>query len=226
MKPAFSTLGCPEWDLRTIAEKARLFESAGVEIACLSSYIRLIRGKEIYNEADAVLQLARDIGSPIVRVFTGTPPEGMETSQALGSVAEGLKILAPLAENYAVKLALETHDFLSTGELVREVIDAVPSQFVGVLWDIRHPWHSGEPPERTAELLFDRLVHTHFKDSNLALAGEGTLPITDFLHILSKNGYEGFISFEWEKLWHPEIPQPDVAFPHFINFLKGAGYYA
>jgi hypothetical protein len=40
---------------------------------------------------------------------------------------------------------------------------------------------------------------------------------------LKKANYKGYYSFEWEKKWHPEIQEPDIAFPHFakeiINYL-------
>ena len=29
--------------------------------------------------------------------------------------------------------------------------------------------------------------------------------------------YDGYVSFEWEKYWHPEIEEPEVALPDFIN---------
>ena len=43
------------------------------------------------------------------------------------------------------------------------------------------------------------------------LTGRGEVPIAEAIGSLIKGGYEGFYSFEWEKLWHPEIPEPDIA---------------
>jgi len=33
--------------------------------------------------------------------------------------------------------------------------------------------------------------------------------------------YGGFYNFEWEKRWHPEIEEPEVAFPQFADVLGG-----
>ncbi len=32
--------------------------------------------------------------------------------------------------------------------------------------------------------------------------------------------YEGYVSFEWEKYWHPEIEEPEIALPDFIQAVK------
>jgi len=44
---------------------------------------------------------------------------------------------------------------------------------------------------------------------------------------LAKTGYRGFYSFEWEKRWHAEIEEPEVAFAQYANvaagYLKDAG---
>lgn len=33
-------------------------------------------------------------------------------------------------------------------------------------------------------------------------------------------GYKGYYGFEWEKGWHAEIEEPEVAFPHFANTMR------
>ena len=35
---------------------------------------------------------------------------------------------------------------------------------------------------------------------------------------IKKGGYKGYDSFEWEKLWHPGIEEPELA---FAGLLKG-----
>ena len=43
------------------------------------------------------------------------------------------------------------------------------------------------------------------------LLGEGEVPIFDAINALISGGYKGFYSFEWEKLWHPELAEPEMA---------------
>jgi len=32
--------------------------------------------------------------------------------------------------------------------------------------------------------------------------------------------YDAYVSFEWEKYWHPEIEEPEVALPDFVKAMK------
>ena len=34
-----------------------------------------------------------------------------------------------------------------------------------------------------------------------------------------KAGYQGYYCFEWEKKWHPEIEDPEIAFPHYAKLM-------
>ncbi len=57
-------------------------------------------------------------------------------------------------------------------------------------------------------------------DWQLVLLGEGDIPVRDGLRLLQQRGYQDFISVEWEKKWHPEIEEPEVAFPQHLAVLK------
>jgi sugar phosphate isomerase/epimerase len=58
------------------------------------------------------------------------------------------------------------------------------------------------------------------KDWQLKLLGEGEVPVREQLQLLQQNGYSGYASVEWEKKWHPEFPEPEVALPQHIRWLK------
>ena len=51
---------------------------------------------------------------------------------------------------------------------------------------------------------------------------QGDVPVVEVLKLLSLGGYEGWIAFEWEKHWHPEIEEPEVALPDFVRALRAA----
>jgi hypothetical protein len=40
------------------------------------------------------------------------------------------------------------------------------------------------------------------------------------VRVLAKNGYKGYYCFEWEKRWHPEVEEPEVAFPHYAKTMR------
>jgi fatty-acyl-CoA synthase len=44
------------------------------------------------------------------------------------------------------------------------------------------------------------------------------------LHMLGDRGYDGYVSVEWEKRWHPELAEPEIALPQHIAWLRGEGF--
>src|SRR5260370_704426 len=49
--------------------------------------------------------------------------------------------------------------------------------------------------------------------------GEGEVPVRDMLARLAAADYPHWISVEWEKRWHPEIEEPEVALPQHLDLL-------
>lgn len=92
----------------------------------------------------------------------------------------------------------------------------------------------GEQPEDTFRHLRGRVYYTQVKDAvydpahpqamedgwRYVLPGEGQLPLTESLTVLAAHGYTGYIVFEHEKRWHPELPEPEVAFPAFARWAR------
>ena len=48
------------------------------------------------------------------------------------------------------------------------------------------------------------------------------LPLKAVISRLQQDGYEGFYSFEWEKRWHPELPEPERALPRYVDFMRAS----
>ena len=210
------------------------FRAAGLPIVCVDTSARFtareaeVRRKQ-QQDVRAYLQIANDWEAPLVRVFGGNLPEGVGESQGVEYLAESLSNLAPEAGRAGVTIALETHDAFSAGRLVAEVLRRVPSRNVAALWDTHHPYRMGETPEQTWDFVGERLVHTHVKDARrkpdggwqLVLLGEGEVPVKDAMAVWAQHGYDGYVCVEWEKKWHPEIEEPEVAFPHHLRVLRG-----
>ena len=51
------------------------------------------------------------------------------------------------------------------------------------------------------------------------LTGSGDFPAARVLALLKHASYERFVSVEWEKRWHPEIEDPEVALPQHLDLL-------
>jgi hypothetical protein len=46
------------------------------------------------------------------------------------------------------------------------------------------------------------------------------VPALETIDLLAKNDYKGYYSFEWEKMWHPEIAEPEIAIPQYAQVMK------
>jgi predicted xylose isomerase-like sugar epimerase len=53
------------------------------------------------------------------------------------------------------------------------------------------------------------------------LTGKGDVPIQRQVQALLGIGYKGYYCFEWEKLWHPDIAEPEVAIADFSRVVSG-----
>jgi fatty-acyl-CoA synthase len=88
----------------------------------------------------------------------------------------------------------------------------------------------GETAQQTWDYIGERMVHTHVKDAvrdpsertgwKLVLLGEGEVPVKEAIATWARHGYDSYVCVEWEKKWHPEIPEPEVAFPQHIKVLR------
>lgn len=59
--------------------------------------------------------------------------------------------------------------------------------------------------------------HQH---ADYVLFGGGEFPGRECLRVMTADGYDGWHSLEWEKMWHPELLAPEVALPLFPKKLR------
>ncbi|MEK3890074.1 sugar phosphate isomerase/epimerase family protein [Bacillus sp. FSL K6-3431] len=268
MKLAFTTLGCPKWDLDTIITRAvefgydgvdfrgylgemeiyklpefstnlketkKRFDDASLEVPCFSSSVRLFTTSEIelenyLEELKQYGRLCREFNTPYIRVFGGSIGETARPD-AIDVVVNNLHKMLKVAEEFQVTLLLETHDDWTNCEYVDDVLKRIDSAYFNVLWDVHHPFRTvGESPELTLETLGDQIKYTHWKDSyikedarrgyQLCLLGEGDIPLESIYRLLQNKGYKGYYTLEWEKLWCPEIEEPEIAFSQYTNYMN------
>ena len=219
--------------VRANRERLRaLFPPAELPIPVLATSVRLAnpdpavrRGSQ--DEVAHWIDLAADLGVPVIRVFGGVLPEGLDLDAAMQAVAESLAWIAPRAEAAGVAVGLETHDDFSSARSLARVMAQVASRGVGAVWDMFHTARMGESPAEVLGLVGARLLNVHLKDARragdswqLVLLGDGELPVKEALRLLEQRGYDGFVSVEWEKKWHPELAEPEIAFPQHLRVLQ------
>jgi sugar phosphate isomerase/epimerase len=184
------------------------------------------------DEAKRFIDLAHALQAPYVRVFANNWVAGEEHRVTIERIAAGLRELGQYAQGSGVIVLVESHGDFTTSPDLLAVLTATASPNVGLLWDAHHTVVSGhEAPADTWKALGPFIRHTHLKDSRpekdgvrYVLTGEGTVPVRETVRVLVAGGYKGYYCFEWEKKWHPEIEEPEVAFPQYARVM--AGYLA
>jgi sugar phosphate isomerase/epimerase len=223
----------PVFSPSQIEQTKHEISSRKLRIACVSSSANLYvkdtdkRAKEL-GDARRFIDLAAALGSPCVRVFGGkdeadkSPAPDTETKNR---VAAGLRELGTYAGPRNVTVILESHDHFTSSTSLKDVLLQANSENVGLLWDAYHTFADGhEDPEFTVGQLGKWIRHTHLKDSagneqNYVLTGRGTVPIKRQISALRATGYNGFFCFEWEKLWHPDLLEPEIAIADFAHVV-------
>ena len=219
-----------------IGETRRRFEDAGIAVIGINTGVRMVsldpavRVQQIAS-ARTNLAIAEGLGAKYLRVFGGPLPPEQDREQTLDAIAAGLGEIAEITAERGVITLIETHDAFCLAPSILDLYRRGASEKLGVLWDTLHTYRHGESGETTWAALGDRIQLVHVKDSvvatadsfDFALTGDGTVPVGSFIDLLEREGYDGFVNFEWEKGWHREIPDPEIALPHFARFVAGRG---
>lgn len=225
----------PDLDVATRRRVAKGCSDAGLPIVCVDTSVRIAQPDAEERAAQVragleMLELAAEWRAPLIRVFAG-PPAGVSMERAIAGAVECLQVLGERGCELGIAVALETHDAFAGSDSVAVVLREVPGSGAGALWDILHPYRMGEAPVETLDQLRDRLLHVHIKDGRrpvegngtdwvLTPLGEGDVPVGDILAALHRSGYDGWLAVEWEKKWHPELAEPEVALPQHAALLR------
>jgi len=266
---AFSTLGCPAWDLQTIlnfagdhgfaaielrglqgnldlpshpafaaeriAQTKRDILSRSLRVACVSSSASLHepdpeKRSKILADARRFIDLASSLDAPYVRVFGDSPDSGhpvVPSDDLKARVAAGLRELGDYAGPRKVTVIIESHDDFTASASLADVLHRADSKSVGLLWDAHHTFtESNEDPKFTVQQLGPWIRHTHLKDSvgkggdrKYVLTGRGDVPIKKQIDALRSMDYKGFYCFEWEKVWHPDLEDPEIAIADYARVV-------
>lgn len=225
----------PEFTEDAAATRAA-FEEADVEISAISSSIGLCeptRREDHLAEAERLLPVLDALGVDRVRVFGRGDLETHSRSELADAAAETMDRILSLEGAAEITWMVETHDNWIASEDCRLLLDRIDEPNVGALWDMGHtPRVGDESPAETLATLGDDIVYAHVKDAvydpdhpdamddgwRYVTPGEGDLPLAESVRLLHERGYDGWLTFEHEKRWHPELPEPDAIFPAFVEW--------
>jgi sugar phosphate isomerase/epimerase len=183
-----------------------------------------------FDEGRRFIDLAHAMDVKYVRMFGDKIPEGEPKEEVLKRVVAGFQQMADYAKPAGVTVLIESHgDFTHSADVV-DILTRVSSPQFALLWDAHHSFVAGgeKSPAETYAKLGQWARHTHLKDSKpegadrrYVLVGTGEVPVKEQVKVLAAHDYKGFYCFEWEKKWHPEIEEPEIAFPQYAKVVGG-----
>lgn len=221
--PAFSGIG--------LQSTRRVIDDSGLAICCVDTSCRFdspqLSDREHWiEEGVRMAELAAQLKAPGIRVFGDRIQPGVSREATKKLIVDSLNVLSEKIKSSGVEVWLETHgDFCSAAE-VQSILNECPA--VRLVWDPASAFieHS-ERPVINGNALQKAVRHVHIKDLRMTtagwkpvLTGEGEFPLAEVRGVIDSMGYTGFLSFEWEKKWHPEIEPPEIAVPHFANWFR------
>ena len=167
----------------------------------------------------AFAQLAEQIGTPYLRIFGGGTWGTALTDENYRQAVEVLNWWQEQRKKnkWQVEILIETHDAFSATPPLLKLFELL-GRTHPIIWDSHHTWRlAGETPADTWNHLKPHTRHVHIKDSILkpsarhpytyVLPGTGEMPARQVLDLLQKDNFNGAVSLEWEKMWHPYLTQ-------------------
>ena len=206
-------------------------QSLGLELVCLAGYTDFTAGVDKSGIPNVEIQaayvgqvakLANDLGTDMVRVFTGYERPGIPFDKQYAMVAEGLKLAGIEAAKYDVTLAVQNHhDIAVHHDMMHWLLEEVDMPNVKAAFDAWSPTLEGLSPQEIRQAIWKMkpfIVHTTVADYvklqrfryegtltnylptgpvlRAVPVGEGIIDYDTFIGTLQQIGYQGYIAYE------------------------------
>lgn len=172
------------------------------------------------------LDLAARLESPSIRIFGGNPRQAAIPQDYMSRSAAA--IAAALQEDDSgVVVLLQNHIGSYSAKESLQLIKEAGSDRCGLVFSPDHCVLMGETLSDLYPLLQPVVRQLYIADVikngneyRSTLPGKGCVPFKEAYESLGGKDFDGWITLKWEKIWHPELEEPEVALPYFIEYLN------
>ena len=196
------------------------------------------------------IEAAEYLGAKYIRIYGGnyaagdTDPDGKKWA----TLVQSMRRLGDVAARHGVKLVIENH-FNTMTVSAKQSIDLsreIDHPAVGILYDQANLAFTGQEDYQTAiPLQTEKVYYMHVKDLEFKkdqtgfvssdvshpkeeernvytrIVGEGELDWPGILRMVKEYGYEGWMSLEYERRWHPDdIPDASIGMKKSAAYLR------
>ncbi|TET07571.1 sugar phosphate isomerase/epimerase [Candidatus Aerophobetes bacterium] len=153
------------------------------------------------------IERASQLKTEILRIFVGdVKPDFPDYQAARDILISSFKEVSSFAKDRGITLALENHSRLcAKTDQILDLLNGVNSPNLKLNLDIGNFLKVNEDPVSSVRKLAHLAVHTHIKDFKKVkerivptVLGEGDVDLDSCLRILKENGYQGYLSLEYE----------------------------
>lgn len=143
------------------------------------------------------LDVSSDIGSSILRIFTGRKqPKGYTKDQVKTWLVDAFKACSQYGEDVGVIAALQNHnEFLFTADEVIDIIKRVDSEWFGLILDISG-LRTTNNPYSEAEKLAPYANYWFIKEHVYYNQVKTPTDMKQMANIIKRHDYRGYVSFE------------------------------
>jgi sugar phosphate isomerase/epimerase len=229
----------------------------GLELVCLGGYNDFTAGVDKAGIPNTEIQaiyigelarLARDLGTKMVRIYTGFERSDIPYDKQYALVVEGLQMAGRIAAKYGITLAVQNHhDIALHHEAMKWLIDEVNLPNVKAAFDCWSPTLEGLTSEEIRKAILTMkpyIVHTTAADykklprykydpnhtnyieqesqMRAVPMGQGFLDYKTFINTLKEIGYQGYISYEMCEVLEGggSVANLDKSAKAFLEYVK------
>lgn len=246
-------------DYDSAARKAlrHRIEGLGLELVCLAGYTDFTAGVDKAGIPNVEIQacyvgqlaeLASDLGTDMVRIFTGYERPDVPFDKQYAMVLEGLKLAGEKAARHGVTLAVQNHhDIAVHHDMMYWLLKEVNLPNVKAAFDAWSPTLEGLSPDQIKAAILKMkpyIVHTtaadyvrlpryryesgltnYMQSETLIRAvpmGKGIIDYETFLNTLKEIGYQGYIAYEMCEVLDGggNIENLDKTAKEFLEYVK------
>lgn len=207
---------------------ASLFKTRKITIPCVLCYNAWPERaggdwESAARELESMMALAARLDARAVRLFPRLPKNVGEQEAYVNEAGRMLRqTLADSASE--VSVYLQNHAGSLNARQTAALCERVGQKRLGMVYSPDHAVMMAEPPEGLLPTVASCVKEVFIADidarGKTVSPGCGVVPLKETVYFFRERGFEGFFSFKWEKIWHPELADAAEALPKFALFME------
>jgi sugar phosphate isomerase/epimerase len=154
------------------------------------------------------IDAAEKFGAPVIRIFSGNQkPAGFSREQIMDWLVKDVRECIEYGKQHGVIVAIQNHDdFIKTADDVIQVLNAIKSEWSGLILDIGS-YRTGDP-YKEIEKTAGYAVNWQIKEKVFVDGKEVDVDMDKLIRIIKASGYTGYLPLETLGDGDPKIKIP------------------